>query len=76
MKGFLLGLVAGAVIGAGGFWGYFITRGTIQEFAQIRCHSVFVGAKIFGQDPVERAADLVGSDKATRAVDLCRLILE
>ena len=76
MKGFLLGLVAGALIGAGGIWGYFITRGTIQEFAQMRCHSVFVSAKILGQDPVDQAAKLVGSDKATRAVDLCRLILE
>lgn len=42
----------------------------------MHCHSVFIGANIFGQDPVEEAAELVGPDKADRALDLCRLIVE
>ena len=89
MRGFILGLVAGAVIGAGGFWAYFATGGTIQEFAEMRCWIAMAGQSEQGA-PVYRspdepvgtdaqitgAAELVGPDKAARAVDLCRLILE
>lgn len=89
MKGFMLGLVAGGLIGAGGFWGYFMTGGTIQEFAQMRCWIATVGRSETGApvytppgqavDPdaqLRGASELAGPDKAQAVLELCRVILE
>nr|WP_111300356.1 hypothetical protein [Paracoccus saliphilus] len=79
MRNFVFGLAAGVVVSVGGFWAYFTTGEKLQQFTEMRCWiaiSMPYGSPAGAPDPVAGATDLVGPDKADRAVDLCRLILE
>lgn len=73
MRNFFIGLAAGVVVGVSGGLLYLTTGEKVSQFAVAQCQMVLFFNK--GQ-PVDAAADTFGPDKAERALDLCRLILE
>lgn len=73
MRNFFIGLVAGVVVGVGGGFLYLTTGEKVSQFAVAQCQMA-----LFWDDDLsaDAAADTFGPDKAERALDLCRLILE
>lgn len=73
MRNFFIGLVAGVVVGVSGGLLYLTTGEKVSQFAVAQCQ---IALFLSGGQPADAAADMFGPDKAERALDLCRLIIE